>query len=143
MAPTWQETVVPDMLDNDIIPFWNALKKREFHLCRCTRCGTDYWPMALCPKHEDIGFDEMQWTPTSGRGKIFAWEVVHRAKNAIFQAECPYVLVLVELEEGPIFPTRLAGERPEGLRVGMPVEVVYEVVPATGMTLPLFRITDE
>lgn len=138
----WQETVVPDMLDNDIIPFWEGLKKREFRLNRCTRCRTYYWPMALCPKHEDIGFEEMEWTPTSGRGKIFAWEVVHRVKNPAIEWDLPYTLALVELDEGPIFPTRLVGNRPEGLRIGMPVEIAYEDVQQTGMTLPLFKTSD-
>ena len=49
---------------------------------------------------------------------------------------------LVELDEGPIFPTRLVGNRPEGLRIGMPVEIAYEDVQQTGMTLPLFKTSD-
>ncbi len=142
MNSRWQETVVPDMLDNDIVPFWDALKKHEFRLNRCTRCGTHYWPMTLCPKHEDNGFDEMEWSLTSGRGKIFAWEVVHRVKNPAIKWDLPYTLVLVELDEGPIFPTRLVGNRPDNLRVGMPVEVAYEDVVETGMTLPLFKTVE-
>ena len=141
MTITWQQTVVPDMFDNDIIPFWNGLKEHKFKLNRCTRCGAHYWPMALCPKHEDITFDEMEWTPTSGRGKIFAWEVVHKVKTPAIEHELPYALVLVELDEGPIFATRLVGKSPPGLKIGMPVEVAYEDVPETGLTLPLFKLS--
>ncbi len=85
--------------------------------------------MTLCPKHDDNVFEEMEWAPTSGKGRVFSWEVVHRVRNPAFASEVPYALVLVELDEGPIFRHgSKAGPRPPGLKVGMKVEVVYEDV---------------
>ena len=141
MAMNWRQTVVPDMFDNDIVPFWNGLKERKFLLYRCKHCNAHYFPMALCPKHEDNTFDDMEWAPTSGRGKIFAWELVHKVKTPQIEHELPYALVLVELDEGPIFATRLAGRSPPGLAIDQRVEIAYEDVPETGLTLPLFKIS--
>jgi uncharacterized protein len=141
MTDAWKTTIVPDTFDNDILPFWEGLKEHKFLLHRCRRCGAHYWPMTLCPKHDDNVFDEMEWAPTSGKGRVFSWEVVHRIRNPAFAAEVPYALVLVELDEGPIFPTRLAGPRPADLRIGMKVEVVFEDIPETGLTLPLFKLS--
>ncbi len=35
MTEAWKTTVVPDMFDNDIIPFWEGLKQHKFLLHRC------------------------------------------------------------------------------------------------------------
>jgi uncharacterized OB-fold protein len=50
----------------------------------------------------------------------------------------PYVVALVELEEGVRMPTNIVGCAPEAIRAGMPVEVVFEDVSAD-ITLPRFR----
>jgi len=139
MSQLWKQKVVSDAFDNDIIPFWEGLKRREFLLHRCSRCGAHYWPMTLCPKHDDMVFEDMAWAATSGRGTVFAWEVVHKVNDKDYAPELPYFLVLVELEEGPIFPTRLVETPRAALRVGLPVEVLFDDVPETGMTLPLFK----
>jgi uncharacterized OB-fold protein len=139
---TWQEQVTPEAFDNDILPFWEALKSHQFVLYTCQKCGQHYWPMTLCRNHDDVTFDDMKWEPTSGKGQVFTWVVAHRLNNPAHGVDGPYALVMVELDEGPIFPTRLSGRRPEDLRVGMRVEIDYCDVPKTGMTLPLFRPAD-
>lgn len=139
-SPDWMQQVVSGRFDNDVFPFWEGLRRHEFLLHRCTRCGTHYWPMTFCPRHEDGVLEDMQWTPTSGRGTVFSYGIVRRANAPAFKAEVPYATVLIELAEGPIFPTRLAGPAPPDLRIGMPVVVDYHDVPETGLTLPLFKL---
>ena len=138
-SPDWAQQVVTARFDNDVFPFWEGLKRHEFLLHRCKRSGTYYWPMAMSPLYDDGGLDDMEWVPTSGRGTIFSFGIVRRATSPAFMAEVPYATVLVELEEGPIFPTRLSGKARDDLRVGMPVEIDYLDVPESGLTLPLFR----
>ena len=138
-SPQWMQLVVPTRFDHDVFPFWEGLKRHEFLLYRCSRCGTHYWPMTFCPRHEDGVLEDMAWTPTTGRGTIFSFGIVHRAVSEAFKSETPYATVLVELGEGPIFPTRLSGRAPGDLRIGLPVEIDYQDVPETGMTLPLFK----
>ncbi len=141
-SPEWMRNVSTARFDNDVFPFWDGLQRHEFLLYRCAKCGTHYWPMTLCRRHGGALLEDMAWVATSGRGTVFSYGVVHRTAAAMFKDEVPYAAVLVELEEGPIFPTRLVGKSPADLRVGMPVEVEYTDVAETGLTLPLFRRRD-
>jgi uncharacterized OB-fold protein len=58
----------------------------------------------------------------SGRGTVHSFTVVHRAPPE-FVAEAPYVVALVDLEEGPRMMSRLLGVEPAAVVVGMPVEL--------------------
>lgn len=137
----WALQVVTERFDNDVFPFWEGLQRHEFLLYKCQRCSAHYWPMTLCPKHQDNTFEDMSWVPTSGRGTVFSFGITHKATNPAFKAEVPYATILVELDEGPIFPTRLEGKAPENLAIGMRVEVSYLDVPETGLTLPVFKVS--
>lgn len=124
----------------DVIPFWEGVNKHEFRLCHCKRCGAYYWPFTVCINHADIpDFDEMEWVPVSGRGKIFSYLVVHQVHDPDFQAEVPYGVAMVELDEGPLFPGRIVDCDPYKVKIGTPVEVAYLDVPEAGHTLPFFR----
>jgi len=139
-SPQWMQDVVSSRFDHDIFPFWEGLKEGHFLLNRCRRCEKHYWPMTLCPCSDDATFEDMEWVPTSGRGTIFSYGVVMRAPQPAWQSEVPYAAILVELEEGPIFPTRLSGRAPDDIAIGLAVEVDLQLVPETGLTLPLFKI---
>jgi uncharacterized OB-fold protein len=128
------ENISPELLD-----FWAGLKKHEFRLCQCARCGACYFPYTVCIRHADIpDFDEMQWKAVSGKGKIFAKLVVHKVVDPDYAAEVPYVLALVETTEGPLFATRIVDCAPEDVQIGTPVKVKFLDVPSAGHTLPLF-----
>ena len=60
----------------------------------------------------------------------------HRAAPGF---EAPYVIAVVELDEGPRLLTNLAevAPDPESLPLDLPVEVLYE--PVGELTLPWFR----
>lgn len=128
----------------DVMPFWDGVGKHEFRLCRCKRCGAFYWPFTICVNHTDIpDFDEMEWVPVSGRGKIFSYLVVHQVHDPAFQAEVPYGVAMIELDEGPLFPGRIVDSDPYEVKIGTPVAVAYLDVPEAGHTLPLFRPDQE
>ena len=126
-------------IDPDIAPFWEAAKKHEFLLMRCKKCGAWYFPAAYCRFHENEPlFGNMEWTRASGRGKVFAFNITHRAFNPAFANDIPYVFALIELDEGPIFGTNVIGCAPETVKIGMPVEVVFEDI-TDEFALPKFR----
>jgi uncharacterized OB-fold protein len=126
-------------IDPDQMPFWDGLKKHEFHLCRCGRCGRWWFPFTLCRDHDDIpDFDEMRWTASSGKGTVFAKTVVHQVIDADFVNEVPFALAIIELDEGPLFPGRLVECDADTIGIGDRVEAVY-VDSTAGHTLPLFR----
>ncbi len=55
-----------------------------------------------------------------------------------FVEDVPYVLAVVTLEEGPRMTTNIVQCAPEDVRIGLPVEVVFEDI-ADGISLPKFR----
>jgi uncharacterized OB-fold protein len=128
-----------EYISPELLGFWEGLGKHEFRLCQCARCGACYFPYTVCIKHADIpNFDEMQWKAVSGKGKIFAKLVVHKVVDPDYAAEVPYVLTLVELDEGPLFPGRIVDCTPDEVEIGTPVMVKFLDVPSAGHTLPLF-----
>jgi uncharacterized OB-fold protein len=121
----------------DIAPFWAAVKQHRFVLMRCQECGAWYWPAAYCRFHKNAPFfGNMKWEESSGRGKVFAFNVHRRAFNPAFKV--PYVLALIELDEGPMFGSNIVGCMPQDVRIGMPVEVTFSDV-GDDVILPLFK----
>src|SRR5215831_1093179 len=60
--------------------------------------------------------------------------------NKAFKVKPPFVLAMIELEEGPRMMSNLIGIEadPKKIRCDMPVEVVFEKL-TDEITLPLFR----
>ena len=118
-------------------PFWAAARRHELSLQRCRACGAHvFYPRAACP--ECLGAD-LEWKRVSGRGRLHTFTVVHRGQKG-FPLGPPYVIAIVELDEGPRMMTNLIGIEadPAKLTIGMPVEVVFEDVSAE-IALPRFR----
>ncbi|MDI3341747.1 MAG: Zn-ribbon domain-containing OB-fold protein [Sphaerobacter sp.] len=119
-------------------PFWESLRAHAMQLQRCDACGRFvFYPRVVCPH---CGSRALTWQPVAGTGVVHAFTIVHRHPNPAFAAEIPYVVALVELDEGVRMLTNLVGVEPDPaqVRVGMPVEVVYEDVSDV-VTLPQFR----
>ena len=120
----------------DGAPYWAAAREGRLELQRCSACK--HWrfpPSVVCPKC--LAF-EHEWAPVSGRAVIYSFIVVHRPQHPGFAKDVPYNVALVELEEGPRMHTNVVECANEALRIGMPVEVVFEKVDDE-ITLPKFR----
>ncbi|MDQ6774488.1 MAG: Zn-ribbon domain-containing OB-fold protein [Candidatus Dormibacteraeota bacterium] len=118
--------------DADTAPFWKAAAAGRLEIQRCLDCGLwVFYPRSVCP---GCGGAALEWAATSGRATVYSYTVVHRAP-AEFRDEVPYVVALVDLEEGPRLMTRLLGVEPGQARVGLPVEVEFGGEPP----LPYFR----
>jgi uncharacterized OB-fold protein len=118
-------------------PFWEAAHRHELSLQRCRACGRYvFYPRAACPH---CFAADLEWRRVSGRGTLHTFTVVHRGQRG-FPLGPPYVIAIVELEEGARLMTNLVGVEPDPqkIRIGMPVEVVFEDVSAE-ITLPRFR----
>ena len=118
--------------DAQTAPFWNAVTAGRLDVQRCQSCGRHvFYPRSLCPH---CGGVDLEWVTVSGRGMVYSFTVVHRAP-AEFEPEAPYVVALVELEEGVRMLTRLIDVDPAAVSVAMPVEVALSGEPR----LPYFR----
>jgi uncharacterized OB-fold protein len=123
-------------IDEESRGFWEACARHELYFQRCRRCSTQrFYPRAVCPTCLS---DAVQWVRASGRGTVWSFTVTHQNQAPGFREELPYVLAIVELAEGPRLVTNVVGCDPGAVRIGMPVEVVFEDVTPE-ITLPRFR----
>jgi uncharacterized protein len=119
-------------------PFWDSLKEHAVKLQKCGGCKQFiFYPRALCPSCMS---DDLAWTSISGRGVVHAFAIPHRHPNRVFTEGGPYVVALIELEEGVRMMSNLVevDPTPEAVTVGMAVEIVYDDV-TDEVTLPKFR----
>ncbi len=118
--------------------FWDATARGEFLIQRCRRCETAvFYPRYNCTA---CGSPELDSAPAAGTGSVYTFTIARRPTHPAFADRVPYVIAVVELDEGPHVTTNIVGCAPEDVRIGMPVEVTYEE-PADGIALPLFRPT--
>jgi len=107
-------------------PFWDGTRRRELLVQRCRACGTHvFYPRYLCTA---CGSDALDWVRASGRGTVFTYTVARRPTHAAFADRVPYVIAVVELEEGPKLTTNIVGVDPEQVAIGMPVRATFEDV---------------
>jgi len=105
-------------------PYWDAAKRHELQLQHCGACGGFiYYPRPRCP---NCMSDNLNWERVSGRGKLYSYTIVRRASTRSF-ADAPYVLAIVELDEGPRLTTNLIAPQDQ-LKIGMPVAVHFDDV---------------
>jgi uncharacterized OB-fold protein len=105
-------------------PYWEAARRHELQLQHCGACGGYiYYPRPRCP---NCTSDNLKWERVSGRGKLYSYTIVRRASTRSF-ADGPYVLAIVELDEGPRMTTNLIAP-PDQLKIGMPVAVHFDDV---------------
>jgi hypothetical protein len=118
-------------------PFWEAAKRRELHIQHCGDCGKHYfYPRPLCPHCLSRN---VEWVRVSGRGKLHTFVINHRPPRN-FPVSGPYVIGIVELDEGARLMSNIVGVEPDPqhVRCDMPVEVVFEDITEE-ITLPKFK----
>lgn len=123
--------------DVETAPFWDACRKGKLMLQRCTNCGHHRFPPTyFCSKCQSA---KHEWIESQGRGRVFSWIVVrHPVPREIYAADVPYVVALIELDEGVRITSNIVGIEPEKVAADMPVRVIFREATAE-ITLPLFE----
>jgi uncharacterized OB-fold protein len=109
-------------------PFWGGLQVDEVRLQRCNDCSAwVYYPRSHCP---GCLSPELSWQAVSGRGRLHTFTVARQPTSPHFAGQVPQLLAVVELHEGPRLTTTMVDVEPDGLRVGMEVQPVFDHVDA-------------
>jgi uncharacterized OB-fold protein len=117
-------------------PFWQAAKEHRLLIQRSVKTGKYvFYPRAVSPFGAG---DELEWVEAAGRGTVYSFTVARRPTAPQWAADGPYVIAIVELEEGVHMTANIVDCAPEDVRVGMPVVVTYQDVTLE-VTLPQFR----
>jgi uncharacterized protein len=118
-------------------PYWTAAAEGRVLLQRCRSCGLVWHPPApVCP---GCRADAPQWVASRGLGTLYSYTRVEHAVHAAVVDAVPYLVALVDLDEGPRIITTLVGvEDIAGLDAG--TRVTIEAGPAAaGLQLPVAR----
>ena len=116
--------------------FWDAAREHRLVVQRCDGCGAYRFPPEVACFY--CGSLRASWTPVTGRAVLYSWTVAHPPLLPYFQERSPWLIAVVQLEEGPRLITNLAGIAPEECEIGMPLECQFEEID-DGVTLITFR----
>ncbi len=121
-------------LDN--LEFYEGTKRGLLLFQRCSDCGEwRHYPRPVCASCLSRSYS---WEPATGRGEVYTWTIVHGPTLPAFEAQLPYNVVDVLLEEGIHFVSNVVDAEPSELRAGLPVQAV--LVPASDdITLVKFK----
>lgn len=117
-------------------PFWQSVEEGKVKLPFCNNCQSFFfYPRSFCPS---CWSDSLDWKEISGYGRVWSFTEVH---FPFFRGEwrdrIPYVVALVELEEGVRLLSNIIDCTAKEIQIGMPVQLVCK--EQNGRKMPLFR----
>ncbi|MFD3810022.1 bifunctional MaoC family dehydratase N-terminal/OB-fold nucleic acid binding domain-containing protein [Rhodococcus sp. NPDC058639] len=127
--PAPQDTVPEDLdpsrmmrpsASRDTQFFWDGVAGHELRIQRRPDGTLQHPPVPALWLDKDETTD---YVVSSGRGRVFSFVVHHAPK--VPGRQVPFVVALVELDEGVRMLGELRGIDPSDVRIGMPVEATY------------------
>ena len=113
--------------------FFEGCRVGELRLQICEKCSlVQFYPRIVCSA---CSARSLKWISLSGRAKLLSYTVVRKPLTKAYDA--PYVVILVELAEGPRMMSQLLGDF-QGCQIGDPLEVEF-VDWGEGISLPVFK----
>lgn len=106
--------------------FFTRSAEGVLHVQQCSSCGLfRHPPTYYCA---DCGSEEWEWMPSAGAGSLFSWTVSHRPYDTAWKADAPWVIAIIELDEGPRLVGWLRDVDPAALSLGQRLVVAPEAV---------------
>ncbi len=103
--------------------FWDGCRDGRLLIQRCPSCGhRQFYPRALCTACGQTP----EWEQASGRGTVHTFTVIRQNYAKPFRDLLPYVVAMIELEEGPLMMGNLTDCDVDAVRIGSPVEVWFD-----------------
>ena len=128
----------PDLIrptiNRDTRFFWDGTAAGELRIQRCGGCGSlRHPPGPMCPS---CGETKPEFVVAAGRGEVYSYVVHHHPP--VPGRVLPFVVALVELEEGVRMLAELVDVPPEDVRVGLAVSAGFVRVDDE-LTMPVWR----
>ncbi|MFN2561801.1 MAG: bifunctional MaoC family dehydratase N-terminal/OB-fold nucleic acid binding domain-containing protein [Jatrophihabitans sp.] len=126
--------VLRPAISQDTAFFWEGTSAGELRIQHCPTCGRlRHPPGPMCPS---CGAEKQDWVVAGGRGTVFSYVVHHHPK--VPGKQPPFVVALVELDEGVRMLGELIDVDPASVSVGLPVQVALTKIDDE-LTLPFWR----
>lgn len=115
--------------------YWDGCARGELLIQHCPNCGNrQFYPRAMCT----VCASTPEWERASGRGTVHTFTVIRQNHAKPFRDLLPYVVAMIELDEGPRMMGNVVGGPVEDVAVGMPVEVFFDAADDE-LSLPFWR----
>jgi len=112
--------------------FWDGCTEGIVRYQSCTACGkVQIIPRSLC---ESCQSNKLVWRASSGLGRILSHTTVYRAPTPAFRDEAPYVIAIVDMNEGFRLMVNVKGGEASKVVIGSPVRIGFRVID--GIALP-------
>lgn len=96
---------------------------------KCVDCGIIFFPRkATCPK---CGCREISEHKLLDRGTVVSWTIIRNPPEG-YEKYVPYVVALIELDDGVKVLSQLVDIEPEDVKTGMRVESAFRRVKEDG-----------
>jgi hypothetical protein len=129
------EHMFKPVIDDESRQYWEGLKNHKLMIQQCLDCSKYiFYPRTICPH---CFSEHLKWVEANGNGLIYSYTVVHRAMPP-FKDEVPYVVGIIELEEGVRMMSRIVGDRSQ-IAIDKPVSVIFHQIDDE-LTLPYFQL---
>ena len=117
--------------------FWEGAAAHRLLLPRCSSCNRFWFPPSeRCPHCLSADF---AWVESKGKGRIYSFVVYTRVYHPAFADDVPYVVAIVELDEGPRLLSNIVGTPSDKIACDVRVRVTFDDV-ADGVSIPKFAI---
>lgn len=124
----------------DSKPFRDGCAVRELRYQRCGHCGKAQFPPAkLC---RACNSEHLEWEASGGFGTIHSFTTVYRGPSAAFKDDCPYVLALVNMDEGFRIMVNVLGLDASSTSIDQRVGIIFESRDGN-VVLPQCELVDE
>ena len=116
-------------------PFFEAAAKGKLLYQQCAACGhRQFYPRGLCTA---CGATP-EWAEASGRGTVHTFTIVRQYGAEPYKSELPYVVAMIELEEGVRMMGNVTDVDPEAVKIGMPVSA-YALLAEDKIAIPYWK----
>jgi len=126
--------LIRPMVNRDTAFFWEGTAVGELRIQQCGGCGAlRHPPGPMCPQCNET---KPKHVVASGLGEVYSYVVHHHPP--VPGHTLPFVIALVELEEGVRLLAELVDVAPEDVQVGLPVRIDFVRVDDE-LTMPVWR----
>jgi uncharacterized protein len=134
--PTEPKPRPAPILDDEWRPYWAATVEGRLVVQRCQSCGHH---QLYARAHCLVCRSAVSWVNASGKGTVYSFTVIRQNPSRSFRHLLPFVVALVDLDEGPRLMTNIVGCDPADVNIGASVQVRFEPVSDVA-SLPVFEL---
>ena len=129
---------LPDVDDPVMRPFWEGARAGKLMQQRDRLTGLVHWPPK--PQYWKDGA-RLEWFEANGKGIVHTYVVAYEPFLPALAHLLPHIMVVVELACGPRIVGHMVRAKPEEMRFGLPVRVVFKRLNDR-VTLPVWEIDE-